>query len=83
MENKKININELKENLINDFQDYLDENNLQISFNWIVNENYINNYLMSIFYNIQDNIDTEEQDIEEIQNEFFEILDDFCCTLPF
>ena len=83
MENKKININELKENLINDFQDYLDENNLQISFNWIVNENYINNYLMSIFYNIQDTIDTEEQDIEEIQNEFFEILDDFCCTLPF
>ena len=83
MEIKKININELKENLINDFQDYLNENNLQISFNWIINENYINNYLMSIFYNIQDNIDTEEQDIEEIQNDFFEILDDFCCTLPF
>lgn len=71
-------IKQLKENLINDFNDYLKENNLEISVNWIVNENYINDYLMSIFYNIQDNVESVEE-IEDIQDEFFEILDEYCC----
>lgn len=71
-------IKQLKENLINDFNDYLKENNLEISVNWIVNENYINDYLMSIFYNIQDNTESIEE-IEDLQDEFFEILDEYCC----
>lgn len=75
-----IKISELKENLINDFNDFLKENNFEISVNWIVNENYINNYLMSIFYDIQDNINLEEQTAEEVQNEFYEILDNYCCS---
>lgn len=75
-------INELKENLINDFEDYLKEYNLEISTNWLVNENYINNYLMSIFYNLQDNLETIEK-IEKTQDEFYEILDNYCCQLPF
>ena len=46
-EEQEMNIKELKENLITDFEDYLKEYNLEISTNWIVNETYINNYLMS------------------------------------
>ena len=75
-------IEELEKNLITDFEDYLKEYNLEISTNWIVNENYINNYLMSIFYNLQDNLETI-QEIEETQNKFYEILDNYCCQLPF
>lgn len=71
-------IKQLKENLINDFNDYLEENNLEISVNWLVNENYINDYLMSIFYSLQDNTETIT-DVEELQDEFFEILDEYCC----
>jgi len=73
-----VNIEELENNLIQDFEEYLKEYNFEISTNWIVNENYINNYLMSIFYDIQDNTETPEE-IEEIQNKFYEILDDYCC----
>lgn len=75
-----IKISELKENLINDFNDYLDEEEIEISSCWTTNECYINNYLMSIFYNIQDNIDLEEQNIDNIQQEFYEILDEYCCS---
>lgn len=75
-------LKELEKNLINDFEDYLKENELEISMNWIVNENYINNYLMSIFYNLQDNLETIEE-IEEMQDKFYEILDNYCCQLPF
>ena len=75
-------LKELENNLIDDFEEYLQENNLEISCNWIVNENYINNYLMSIFYNLQDNLETSEE-IEEMQNNFYEILDNYCCQLPF
>ena len=75
-------INELKENLINDFEDYLKEYNLEISTNWIINENHINNYLMSIFYGLQDNLETTEE-IKNTQDEFYEILDNYCCQLPF
>lgn len=74
-----VNIEELENNLIQDFEEYLKEYNFEISTNWIVNENYINNYLMSIFYNIQDNTETPEE-IEEIQDEFYEILDNYCCS---
>lgn len=77
-----MNIKELKENLITDFEDYLKEYNLEISTNWIVNETYINNYLMSIFYNLQDNLETIEE-INETQDKFYEILDNYCCQLPF
>lgn len=75
-------LKELKNNLIDDFEDYLEENKLEISTNWIVNENYINNYLMSIFYNLQDNLETTTE-IEEMQDKFYEILDNYCCQLPF
>ena len=74
-----MSIKELKNNLIQDFEDYLKENNLEISVNWILNECYINNYLMSIFYTIQDNTETPEE-IEEIQDNFYEILDNYCCN---
>lgn len=77
-----MNIEELENNLTQDFEDYLKENNFEISVNWIVNENYINNYLMSKFYDIQDNTETPEE-IEEIQDKFYEILDNYCCQLPF
>lgn len=77
-----MNIEELENNLTQDFEDYLKENNFGISVNWIVNENYINNYLMSKFYDIQDNTETPEE-IEEIQDKFYEILDNYCCQLPF
>lgn len=75
-------LKELKENLINDFEDYLKENEIEISLNWIINECYINNYLMSIFYDIQDNLE-EYENVEDIQNEFYEILDEYCCQVPF
>ena len=75
-------LKELEKDLISDFEDWLNENNYEISCNWIVNENYINNYLMSIFYNLQDNLETSEE-IEEMQNNFYEILDNYCCQLPF
>ena len=68
----------LKENLINDFIDYLKENEQEISVNWITNECYINNYLMTIFYTIQDNTKTIEE-AEATQDEFYEILDEYCC----
>lgn len=74
-----MDIKEFKNNLIDDFNDFLKENNFEISVNWIINENYINMYLMSIFYNIQDNIKTLEEQ-EQIQDEFYEILDDYCCN---
>lgn len=77
-----MDLKELENNLISDFEDYLKEYNLEISTNWIVNENYINNYLMSIFYNLQDNLETI-QEIEETQDKFYEILDNYCCQLPF
>ena len=75
-------LEELEKNLINDFKDYLKEYDLEISCNWITNECYINNYLMSIFYNLQDNLETV-QEIEKTQDEFYEILDNYCCQLPF
>lgn len=76
-------LEELKNNLIEDFGNYLKENNLEISVNWITNESYINNYLMSIFYNIQEYTETPEE-AEKIQNEFYEILDNhYCDYLPF
>lgn len=74
-----MDIKEFKNNLIDDFNDFLKENNFEISVNWIINENYINMYLMSIFYNIQDNIKTLEEQ-EQIQDEFYEILDNYCCN---
>lgn len=77
-----MDLKELENNLINDFEDYLKEYNLEISTNWIINENYINNYLMSIFYNLQDNLETTAE-IEETQDKFYEILDNYCCQLPF
>lgn len=77
-----MNMKELEKNLITDFEDYLKENKLEISTNWIVNENYINNYLMSIFYNLQDNLETTAE-IEKTQDKFYEILDNYCCQLPF
>ena len=77
-----MNIEELKNNLIADFEDYLKENNLEIAMNWIINENYINNYLMSIFYNIQEYTETPEE-AETIQKEFYNILDEYCSQLPF
>lgn len=77
-----MNLEELKNNLIKDFNDYLKENNFEISTNWIINENYINNYLMSIFYNIQEYTDTPEE-AKTIQEKFYNILDNYCCQLPF
>lgn len=74
-----MNVEEIEKNLIQDFTDYLEENNLEISVNWITNECYINNYLMSIFYDIQDNTETQEE-CEEIQDKFYEILDNYCCS---
>lgn len=75
-------LKELEKNLINDFEDWLNEKNYEISCNWIVNEYYINDYLMSIFYNLQDNLETI-QEVEETQDKFYEILDNYCCQLPF
>lgn len=75
-------LKELENNLIDDFEEYLQENNLEISCDWIINNNYINNYLMSIFYNLQDNLETVEE-VEKIQDKFYEILDNYCCQLPF
>lgn len=75
-------LKELEKNLISDFEDWLNENNYEISCNWIVNECYINDYLMSIFYNLQDNLETI-QEVEETQDKFYEILDNYCCQLPF
>lgn len=77
-----MNIEELKNNLIADFEDYLKENNLEIAMNWIINEGYINSYLMSIFYNIQEYTETPEE-AEAIQEEFYNILDEYCSQLPF
>lgn len=74
-----MNIEELKNNLVEDFQEYLKENGLKIAINWIVNECYINNYLMSIFYNIEEYTETPEE-AEKIQNEFYIILNKFCCN---
>lgn len=65
-------LDKLKENLITNFLDYLKENNLEISINWIVNECYINNFLDEYCYNLNNN--------KTAQDEFYEILDDYCCS---
>lgn len=70
-------IKELEKNLIIDFDYFLKENNYKISTIPIVNENYINNYLMSIFYNLFDNLENYEE-IKKIENEFYNILDNYC-----
>ena len=74
-----MNVKDIKNNLIPDFNDYLKENNLEISVNGITNECYINNYLMSIFYTVQDNTEIQKE-CEEMQTEFYEILDNYCCS---
>ena len=72
-----LNFLKINENLINEFNEYLKENNLKISTIPIVNENYINNYLMSIFYNLYNNIDSSIQ-IKNLENNLFNILKKYC-----
>ena len=69
----------LKENLINDFLEYLNEDEIEISTSWITNECYINQYLMQLHYTILDEVETI-QELEEITNEFYNILDKYCCS---
>lgn len=72
-------LEDFKNNLINDFEDYLQENNYKISTIEIVNENYINNYLMTIWNAIVENSETITK-AEELQNEFYNILSAYCNT---
>lgn len=71
-------IKELKENLIDDFEEYLEENSYEISKNEILNEMYINNYLMTLSYDINEYTETIKE-AEELQDEFYNILDDYIC----
>ena len=72
-------LKDFKNNLISDFKDYLKENNYEISTIEIINENYINNYLMTIWSTIVENSETMIQ-AEELQNEFYDILNIYCNT---
>lgn len=72
-------LKDFKNNLISDFEDYLKENNYEISTIEIVNENYINNYLMTIWNAIVENSETITK-AEELQNEFYNILSAYCNT---
>lgn len=72
-------LKDFKNNLISDFEDYLKENNYEISTIEIINENYINNYLMTIWSTIVENSETMIQ-AEELQNEFYDILNIYCDT---
>lgn len=72
-------LKDFKNNLISDFEDYLKENNYEISTIEIINENYINNYLMTIWSAIVENSETMIQ-AEELQNEFYDILNIYCNT---
>lgn len=59
-------------NLINEFEDYLKENNKEIAVNWIINEIYINEFLETL--PIQD---------KNIIDKLYEKLDNYCCQIPF
>lgn len=60
------------ENLINEFEDYLKENNKEITMNWITNEIYINVFLETL--PIKD---------KNIINKLYGKLDNYCCQVPF
>lgn len=70
-------IEEVKANAINDFNDYMKEENQEISKHAIVNENYINNYISSLHYSIIENTENMEQ-VKEVEEELYKILDNYC-----
>lgn len=82
MENLEKFIENIKNNLIADFEDWLQENKKEIAFNWIVTEIYINDFLEQKFYNIGEYIQDYNKQ-EELKNNCFEILDTYYSALPF
>ncbi len=70
-------LEEIQKNTINDFNDYMSEENQEISTHYIVNEIYINNYISSMHYSIIENTDTIEQ-VQEVEEEMYKILDNYC-----
>lgn len=70
-------IEEVKANAINDFNDYMDEENQEISNHVITNECYINNYISSIHYLIVENTENMKQ-VKEVEKELYKILNNYC-----
>ena len=68
-----------KENIIKSFDEYLKENNFKITNNWKNNQNLIDMYIMSIYYDIFDNIDDSEE-IDRIEYYIDDLLNDYCDT---
>lgn len=82
MEFKEL-INEILENkeiVIKDFEEYLKENDFEISKNEILNEQYINNYIVSLNYDILNETDSYSEE-KEIEDKIYEILDEYCCKI--
>lgn len=75
-------IEELKRNLVTDFEKWLQENEKEIVFNWIIMECCINDFLEQKFYNIGEYIQDYNKQ-EELKNNCFETLDTYCSILPF
>lgn len=69
---------ENKEIIIEDFEEYLKENDFKISKNDILNKQYINNYIVSLNYDISNETDSYSEE-KEIEDKFYEILDEYCC----
>ena len=84
-------LNKNKDIVINDFKEYLEENypefyNNLDSFRFckdsrsfgieLLAEQYMNNYITSLYYDIQDNTDNYAEHLN-IENEIFEILKNY------
>lgn len=60
-----------EENLIDDFENYLKENDKEITINWKINDKNILDYLKTL------SID------QEIKYQLFTILNEYCDAIPF
>lgn len=71
-------LEENQEVIIQDFNEYLKEYDYEILDNEILVEQYINNYITSLNYGIQNETENYEQQ-KEIENKIYDILDKYCC----
>ena len=71
------------ENIEKDFDEFLKENEIDfLPFDVEEIEKNINLYLSAIYYELEDNTDTQEE-LNNAEDFIYGILDNYCCQLPF